>query len=68
MEPELRFPEHMFYEDNAIGTELLFRAKRIAYLNEPLYFYLQNAQSTVHTISEEKCRDRMEAMRIAEGK
>lgn len=64
MEPELRFPEHMFYEDNAIGTELLFRAKRIAYLNEPLYFYLQNAQSTVHTISEEKCRDRMEAMRI----
>lgn len=64
MEPKLRFPEHMFYEDNAIGTELLFRAKRIAYINEPMYFYLQNSQSTVHTISEEKCRDRLEAMRI----
>lgn len=64
MEPKLRFPEHMFYEDNAIGTELLFRAKRIAYINEPMYFYLQNAQSTVHTINEEKCKDRLEAMRM----
>ncbi len=64
MEPKLRFPEHMFYEDNAIGTELLFRAKKIAYINEPMYFYLQNPNSTVHTISEEKCKDRMEAMRI----
>lgn len=64
MEPRLRFPEHMFYEDNAIGTELLFRAKRIAYINEAMYFYLQNPDSTVHTISEAKCNDRMEAMRI----
>lgn len=64
MEPKLRFPEHMFYEDNAIGTELLFRAKKIAYINEAMYFYLQNPNSTVHTVSEAKCRDRMEAMRI----
>lgn len=64
MQPRLRFPEHMFYEDNAIGTELLFRAKKIAYINEPMYFYFQNPQSTVHTISEEKCDDRLEAMRI----
>ena len=63
-EPVLRFPEHMFYEDNAIGTELLFRAKRIAYLNEPMYFYLQNPQSTVHTITQERCENRMQAMRI----
>ena len=64
MEPRLRFPEHMFYEDNAIGTEILMRAKKIAYINEPMYFYLQNPQSTVHTISEEKCEHRLEAMRI----
>ena len=64
MEPKLRFPEHMFYEDNAIGTEILMRAKKIAYINEPMYFYLQNPQSTVHTISEEKCNHRLEAMRI----
>lgn len=64
MEPPLRFPEHMFYEDNAIGTELLFRAKRIAYINEPMYFYLQDMNSTVHTINEERCKDRLEAMRM----
>jgi len=64
MEPKLRFPEHMFYEDNAIGTELLFRAKKIAYINKAMYFYLQNPDSTVHTVSEAKCNDRMEAMRI----
>lgn len=64
MEPKLRFPEHMFYEDNAIGTEILFRTKRMVYINEPMYFYLQNPQSTVHTISEEKCNHRLEAMRI----
>lgn len=64
MEPKLRFPEHMFYEDNAIGTELLFRAKKIAYINEPLYFYLQNSASTVHTYSEEKCRDRLKTMEM----
>ncbi len=64
MEPELRFPEHMFYEDNAIGVELVMRAKRVAYINEPMYFYLQDSNSTVHVISEERCRDRLEAMRI----
>ena len=64
MEPRLRFPEHMFYEDNAVGTEILMRAKKIAYINEAMYFYLQNPQSTVHTISEEKCKHRLEAMRI----
>ncbi len=63
-EPELRFPERMFYEDNAIATELVMRARKIAYINEPMYFYLQDSTSTVHVISEDRCRDRMEAMRI----
>lgn len=62
--PRLRFPEHMFYEDNAIGTEILFRVKRIAYINEPLYFYYQHNDSTVHTISKARCEDRLRAMRI----
>lgn len=64
MNPVLRFPEHMFYEDNAIGTELVMRAKRIAYINEPMYFYLQDMTSTVHVINEDRCKDRLEAMRI----
>ena len=29
-----------------------------------MYFYLQDAASTVHVINEDRCRDRLEAMRI----
>ncbi|MCD7807680.1 MAG: glycosyltransferase [Lachnospiraceae bacterium] len=64
MEPPLYFPEHMFYEDNAVSTELLLRAKRYEYVEEPLYYYYQHTGSTVHVVTEERCRDRMEAMRI----
>ena len=63
MEPKLRFPEHIFYEDNAIAAEIIMRANKIAYLPKPMYFYYQHGNSTVHVISEERCRDRMEAMR-----
>lgn len=62
--PVLRFPEHMFYEDNAVSAELMLRAKHFEYLEEALYYYYQHETSTVHQISEEKCRDRMNAMRI----
>ncbi len=64
MEPPLYFPEHMFYEDNAIGTELLLRAKHYEYVQEPLYYYYQHSGSTVHVVTEERCEMRMEAMRI----
>lgn len=63
-EPRLRFPEHMFYEDNAIATTLMLRAKHFEYLEEALYYYYQHNASTVHVISEERCSDRLEAMRI----
>lgn len=63
-EPKLRFPEHMFYEDNAVATALVTRAQHFEYLEEALYYYYQHDTSTVHTISEERCRDRLEAMRI----
>lgn len=63
-EPKLRFPEHMFYEDNAVATGLILRAKHFEYIQEPLYYYYQHSASTVHTITEERCRNRMDAMRI----
>ncbi len=63
-EPELYFLEDGFYEDNALSVEILMRANKIAYLQEPLYFYYQHDASTVHVISEERCMDRMKAMRI----
>ncbi|MCD7750261.1 MAG: glycosyltransferase [Lachnospiraceae bacterium] len=64
MEPPLYFPEHMFYEDSAISAELLLRAKHYEYVQEPLYYYYQHSASTVHVVTEERCLDRMEAMRI----
>lgn len=59
-----RFPEHIFYEDNAISNSWMLRAKRFAYLQEPLYYYYQHDTSTVHTITKERCEDRMEAARV----
>ncbi len=59
-----RFPERIFYEDNAIGNSWMLRAKCFAYLPEPMYYYYQHDASTVHTITRARCEDRMEAARI----
>lgn len=59
-----RFPENIFYEDNAIGNSWMLRAKHFEYLEEPLYYYYQHDASTVHTITKKRCEDRMEAARI----
>lgn len=58
------FPEGMFYEDNAIGVLPLLYAERFERVPEPMYFYYQNPNSTVHTVSVERCEDRMRAMEI----
>ena len=57
----LNFPEHIFYEDNCAGTVWMLYAKHFEKVEEPLYYYYQHETSTVHTISEERCRDRMKA-------
>lgn len=59
-----RFPENIFYEDNAISNSWMLRAKHFVYLEEPLYYYYQHDTSTVHTITKKRCEDRMEAARI----
>ncbi len=59
-----RFPEGIFYEDNAISNSWMLRAKHFEYLQEPMYFYYQHQASTVHTITKKRCEDRMEAARI----
>ncbi len=63
-EPILRFPQKIFYEDNAIATRLFIRAKHFEYVKEPLYYYYQHNASTVHVITEERCINRLESMRI----
>ena len=59
-----RFPEGIFYEDNAISNSWMLRAKCFAYLPEPMYYYYQHEASTVHTITVGRCEDRMAAARI----
>ena len=57
----LDFPEGIFYEDNCAGPLWSLYFTRFEKVEEPLYYYYQHQVSTVHHISEEKCRDRMKA-------
>ena len=63
MDHDIRFPEHIFYEDNAISDAVMLHAKHYEYIPEPMYYYYQHNTSTVHTITKERCEDRMEAAR-----
>ena len=60
----LSFPEGIFYEDNCASRVWAAHFTHFEYINEPLYYYYQHNDSTVHTITEERCRDRMRAMDI----
>lgn len=60
-ENNLWFPEGMFYEDNCAGPLWSLYFKHFERVEEPLYYYYQHEASTVHHITEEKCRDRMRA-------
>lgn len=63
-EHKIRFPEKMFYEDNAIGALPLLYAKHFERVDECLYYYYQYAGSTVHTVNMDRCRDRITAAKI----
>ena len=63
-ENELDFPEGIFYEDNCAGPLWSLYFGHFERVAEPLYFYYQHPHSTVHHISEEKCRDRMKAAEL----
>lgn len=60
----LCFPERMFYEDNCAGPVWSLYFTHFEKVEEPLYFYYQHEASTVHFITEEKCRDRMRAAEL----
>lgn len=57
----LDFPEKIFYEDNCAGPVWSLYFHHFEKVEEPLYYYYQHDTSTVHYVSEEKCRDRMSA-------
>ncbi len=58
-ENNLHFPEGIFYEDICAGTIWMLYCGRFEKVEEPRYYYYQHDVSTVHYISEAKCRDRM---------
>lgn len=60
-ENHLDFPEGIFYEDNCAGPLWSLYFTHFEKVEEPMYYYYQHQVSTVHHISEEKCRDRMTA-------
>lgn len=61
VENRLCFPEGIFYEDNCAGPLWSLYFTRFERVEEPNYYYYQHQVSTVHHISLEKCRDRMQA-------
>lgn len=63
-ENKLDFPENIFYEDNCAGPVWSLYFKHFEKVEEPMYFYYQHEVSTVHGITEEKCRDRMKAAEL----
>lgn len=60
-ENHLDFPEKIFYEDNCAGPVWSLYFTHFEKVEEPLYYYYQHQTSTVHRITEERCRDRMRA-------
>ena len=63
-ENNLSFPEHIFYEDNCAAPIWAMYFKHFELIDEPLYFYYQHSASTVHTVTEDRCRDRLTACEI----
>ncbi len=59
-----RFPEGIFYEDNAIANTWIMRMKHYEYVPGPLYYYYQHEDSTVHTVTRKRLEDRLAAGRI----
>lgn len=57
----LFFPEGIFYEDNCAGSLWPLYFRHFERVEEPLYYYYQHETSTVHRVTEERCRDRLRA-------
>ncbi len=57
----LSFPEKIFYEDNCAGPVWAMYFHHLEYVREPMYYYYQHGNSTVHTITVGRCEDRLTA-------
>lgn len=55
----LRFPEKTFYEDNCAAPNWMLHFSHFELVDEPLYYYYQHEESTVHSIDMGKLEDRL---------
>jgi glycosyltransferase involved in cell wall biosynthesis len=64
VEHNIRFPEHIFYEDCIIDPLVIPYIKRIGFVNHTLYNYLLRSNSIVHKRNEVKYKDMMTVHRL----
>lgn len=64
-EHDLFYPERTFWEDNAIGSSLLYSASTISVLPTPLYFYYISQGSSSRTFNIKKTTDRIKTTKLA---
>lgn len=60
----LRFPEGMFYEDNAIAMALQLSARNPRKINEPLYYYRNDNPSVTRSADNYRFFDRINSAEI----
>lgn len=63
-ENDLSFPDGIFYEDNCAGPLWSTYFSHFEFVDEALYYYFQNSESTVHNININRLYDRMTACEI----
>lgn len=60
----IKYPENLFYEDEATTCQFLFRAKRVGLCNQKLYFYFIRENSITNSmLSEKKMTDKLVALK-----
>lgn len=59
------FPEGVIYEDNAVGPALFLSAKKIHKIDDNLYYYRMNPESTTNRINDYRFFDRLDTSVLA---
>lgn len=59
---DIAYPERLWYEDLATTFKIVPHLKRLGYLKEVLYFYVQQAQSITHSRNTERMMEIIRAM------
>lgn len=64
---DIGYPEGLFFEDVATTFKLFYYAKKIAFVNEPLYYYLQRGGSITKKMEPKKIFDYITAITLMRG-